>query len=120
MLYQFDDNYAFGGLWHGASWNFVVWGGIHGVALVLDKILLRLKIMQTKVMKVISVIVTFNFVCFGWIFFSSPDFARAGIMLNRIFTAFNGQIFGQWLEQYRICAHPNFNRFVFSLDAPKL
>ncbi len=102
-----------GGLWHGASWNFVVWGGIHGLALVLDKMLLRLKIMQTKVMKVIGVIVTFHFVCFGWIFFRSPDFFSAGMMLNRIFTAFNGSIFWQWLTQYKICAILIITGFVF-------
>ena len=102
-----------GGLWHGASWNFVVWGGIHGLALVLDKMLLRLKIMQTKVMKVIGVIVTFHFVCFGWIFFRSPDFFSAGMMLNRIFTAFNGSIFWQWLTQYKICAILILTGFVF-------
>ena len=33
-----------GGLWHGASWNFVFWGGIHGVALAIDKFFIRLKL----------------------------------------------------------------------------
>ena len=93
-----------GGLWHGTSWNFVFWGGIHGIALVLDKMILKLKIIQTKVMKFVGVIVTFHFVCFGWIFFRSPDFSVAWLILKRIFTDFHGNIFFQWISQYHICA----------------
>ena len=32
-----------GGLWHGASWNFVMWGGIHGIALVIHKEFMKLR-----------------------------------------------------------------------------
>ncbi len=93
-----------GGLWHGASWNFVVWGGMHGLGLAFDKLLLGYKFMQTKLMKAVGVVVTFNFVCFCWIFFRSPDFASAGVMLNRIFTVFHGALFWQWLVEYRLPA----------------
>jgi len=93
-----------GGLWHGASWNFVVWGGMHGLALAFDKLVLGFKFMQTKAMKAISVVITFNFICFCWIFFRAHDFATSWLILNRIFTAFNGGIFWQWLTEYRIVA----------------
>jgi len=93
-----------GGLWHGASWNFVVWGGMHGLALAFDKLVLGFKFMQTKAMKAISVVITFNFICFCWIFFRAHDFATSWLILNRIFTAFNGCIFWQWLTEYRIVA----------------
>ncbi len=93
-----------GGLWHGASWNFVVWGGMHGLALAFDKLMLGYKFMQTRLMKFIGVIVTFHFDCFCWIFFRSPDFANAWLILSRIFTEFHSGLFGQWLVEYRLVA----------------
>ena len=94
-----------GGLWHGASWNFVFWGGLHGVALIFDKLWLRLKIANTKVMKVIGVIVTFHFVCFAWIFFRARTFSDAWLMLTRIFTSFNLSLFKHWFNEYQIIAY---------------
>jgi alginate O-acetyltransferase complex protein AlgI len=91
-----------GGLWHGASWNFVFWGGMHGLGLVLDKFWLSLKISQTKVMKVVGLIVTFQFVSFLWIFFRAPNFEYAGQMLNQIFTNFNGLLVLEWIKGYRM------------------
>jgi D-alanyl-lipoteichoic acid acyltransferase DltB (MBOAT superfamily) len=93
-----------GGLWHGASWNFVVWGGMHGLALAFDKLVLGFSFMQSRFMKFVGVIVTFHFVCFCWIFFRSPDFANAWLILSRIFTVFNGAIFWQWIVEYRLVA----------------
>lgn len=94
-----------GGLWHGASWNFVFWGGLHGVALIFDKAWLSLKFAHTRVMKVIGVIVTFHFVCFAWIFFRSRTFASAWLMINRIFTSFNAALFKHWFNEYQIIAY---------------
>jgi len=93
-----------GGLWHGASWNFVLWGFMHGVALAFDKLTGFYKLVQNKYLKPLGVVVTFNFVCFCWIFFRAPDFNSAGVMLTRIFTAFNGALIWQWVGQYRIVA----------------
>jgi len=93
-----------GGLWHGASWNFVLWGFLHGVALAFDKLTGFDKLVQNKYLKPLGVVVTFNFVCFCWIFFRAPDFNSAGVMLTRIFTAFNGALIWQWVGQYRIVA----------------
>ncbi len=93
-----------GGLWHGASWNFVVWGGMHGLALAFDKLVLGFRFMQTRFMKAIGIVITFNFVCLCWIFFRSPDFTSAAVMLERIFTAFHGGLFWQWLVEYRLVA----------------
>lgn len=93
-----------GGLWHGASWNFVFWGGLHGIALAFDKLLGKLKIMQSKLMQAIGVVATFHFVCFCWIFFRSPDFSTSWLIINRIFTAFNGAILHQWVPKYPVVA----------------
>jgi D-alanyl-lipoteichoic acid acyltransferase DltB (MBOAT superfamily) len=103
-----------GGLWHGASWNFVFWGTIHGVALALDKffsnVFGRKKAAEGKpsklnpVLRTLGVIITFNFVSFAWIFFRSRTFADAGTVLTRIFTEFNAPIFLKWLAQNQLVA----------------
>lgn len=89
-----------GGLWHGASWNFVFWGALHGMGLMFDKFWLSLGISKTRIMKLIGVIVTFNFVSFAWIFFRARTFADAGLILTRIFTEFKAPLFTQWIAEY--------------------
>lgn len=101
-----------GGLWHGASWNFVFWGGLHGVALVFDKWWLKRKLMEHRAMRILSGIITFHFVCFTWIFFRSPDFSSSWLMLSRIFSAFNAQILPVWLVEYPIPAILIFTGFL--------
>ncbi len=62
-----------GGLWHGASWNFVIWGGMHGLALIVQREWQRLTAKAgatfQKVMAWLSVPLTFYWVCLTWIFF---------------------------------------------------
>jgi alginate O-acetyltransferase complex protein AlgI len=81
-----------GGLWHGASLRFVVWGAMHGVALVINKIWKRIFKGWKKGRKVplaLGVFLTFNFVNFTWIFFRTGSFDEAMEMIQRIFTAFD-------------------------------
>jgi alginate O-acetyltransferase complex protein AlgI len=74
-----------GGLWHGAAWTFVVWGGIHGLGLAIER---ALGIRPTSALaRWAGRIVTFHVVCFAWIFFRADSFGRAGQMLERLFTA---------------------------------
>nr|MDK2851489.1 alginate O-acetyltransferase complex protein AlgI [Candidatus Cloacimonadota bacterium] len=93
-----------GGLWHGASWNFVFWGALHGVALIIDKAWLTLKVAQYRIVKILGVIVTFHFVCFAWIFFRAPTFHDAWLIIQRITTAFNANLLPLWLHEYPIVA----------------
>lgn len=94
-----------GGLWHGASWNFVVWGGFHGLALAAHKFW-RYLMGKPKtaashgIRKVFAVIITFHFVCFCWIFFRNTTFEGSLTMLGQIFTAFHPEVFGQLVEGY--------------------
>ena len=66
-----------GGFWHGASWNFVIWGALHGMGLVMHKIWILLtgksleKVRGRKWYNILAVLVTFHFVCFGWVFFKA-------------------------------------------------
>lgn len=84
-----------GGLWHGASLKFVFWGGLHGLALALDKLLfekIRTKISNHWIShpsKIIGAIITFHFVCFCWIFFKANTFKDATIIIKQIVFNFN-------------------------------
>jgi len=69
-----------GGLWHGASWNFMIWGILHGGYLAIHKIILdkfpslkNLKFFKTKVGKIISVLITQYFIFLAWIPFRASD-----------------------------------------------
>ena len=94
-----------GGLWHGASWNFVFWGMLHGVALALHKAWMQLsgrpKGWQSRGgRRVLGVVLTFHFVCFCWVFFRQASFADAVAMLGQIATSFHPELFPQLLAGY--------------------
>ena len=74
-----------GGLWHGASWKFIVWGALHGTQLVIERLCKDyLKLPKNKLTWAISVFLTFHFVAFCWIFFRAKDFANANQVLVNI------------------------------------
>jgi len=74
-----------GGLWHGAAWRFVVWGGLHGIALAIERILKPyVKMPQNTLTRIIGVILTFHFVMFAWIFFRAQDFATAMELIGKV------------------------------------
>lgn len=91
-----------GGLWHGASFNFIVWGGMHGLALAFDKLRLSLKfkVQSSKLTNFLGVFITFHFVCFCWIFFKASSFHDAGIIITQIFTNFNAAAFAPLVSAY--------------------
>ncbi|WP_288019003.1 MBOAT family O-acyltransferase [Tenuifilum sp.] len=81
-----------GGLWHGAHWRFVVWGGIHGVGLAIEKMISnfrKVKVVWNKPLKrFLGIFLTFHLVCFSWIFFRANSFATALQLIKKIFTDF--------------------------------
>lgn len=64
-----------GGLWHGAAWNFIIWGGIHGIFIVINHMWkalskkYRFTIFNNLVGQICAIILTFSCVTFSWIFF---------------------------------------------------
>jgi alginate O-acetyltransferase complex protein AlgI len=67
-----------GGLWHGASWKFVFWGVLHGMALVVEKFFGQfIKLPKNAFIRIIQVLLTFHFVVFCWLFFRAKDFTTA-------------------------------------------
>jgi len=78
--------FVIGGLWHGASWNFVAWGALHGVGLAVVRLWQSWKgsAKATGWVRYLNIFVTFHFVCFAWIYFRAQDFATVTAMLWRI------------------------------------
>jgi alginate O-acetyltransferase complex protein AlgI len=72
-----------GGLWHGANWTFVVWGGYHGVLLCLDRLFGKF---WDPLPVVLQRAATFFLVMIGWVFFRSDHFSVAAAMLARMFS----------------------------------
>lgn len=74
-----------GGLWHGASWNFVIWGAIHGGVLVLERLWRQHRPEGWPVLPTaLGIIITFHIVTLAWIFFRSSTFNAAGAYLAGI------------------------------------
>jgi D-alanyl-lipoteichoic acid acyltransferase DltB (MBOAT superfamily) len=78
-----------GGLWHGAAWSFVLWGGLHGLGLSVNRWWenrrrrLKLKPRSAWWVRALCIFATFHFVCFTWIFFKAGSLAQAGLVLSR-------------------------------------
>jgi len=68
-----------GGLWHGAGWTFVLWGALHGVGLVVERLVWPEPnaTVAGRLGRVVRGLVTFHIVCVGWVFFRSVDLERA-------------------------------------------
>ncbi|MCR5657954.1 MAG: MBOAT family protein [Bacteroidales bacterium] len=78
------------GLWHGASWNFVLWGAFHGFFICLDKLISG----KRKVSRFpLSTLITFFLVMMGWVLFRVDDIAGAGRYFVALFS-FNGGLHG--------------------------
>lgn len=77
-----------GGLWHGPSWTFVLWGALHGLGLVIVRLWQSLMNNQkpnpASWARVLRIFVTVQFVCFCWIFFRAPNMDVAQQILDRI------------------------------------
>ena len=71
------------GLWHGASWSFILWGAYHGLFLVLERSFLS-KIYD-KIGKLPSTIITFFIVAVGWVFFRVEKVSDAFVFIKRLF-----------------------------------
>lgn len=85
--------FAVSGLWHGASWSFVVWGLLHATYQVAEAIIKKFtnsdkKVSETISAKIRNVIITFLFVDFAWIFFVSNGLKNALRLIRQMFTVF--------------------------------
>ena len=79
-----------GGLWHGASWNFVIWGSLHGLALSFEKFFHLDKRFLNGYISFVRWILTIVFVMITWVFFRAKDLSSACIIIERMFFIHNG------------------------------
>lgn len=89
--------FLFSGLWHGAAWNFVVWGGFHGLFLILDRLFL-LK-WSEKMGKIPSVMLTYLITLVGWVLFRADSLGDAWTYLGKMFS------FGTWYPAWTLDPH---------------
>jgi D-alanyl-lipoteichoic acid acyltransferase DltB (MBOAT superfamily) len=67
-----------GGIWHGAKWTFLIWGGLHGLVLAVERIWREVKPEGWgSLPKALGIFITFHIVLLGWIFFRSDSFEGA-------------------------------------------
>ncbi|RAJ10649.1 D-alanyl-lipoteichoic acid acyltransferase DltB (MBOAT superfamily) [Chitinophaga skermanii] len=98
-----------GGFWHGANWNFIFWGGMHGGALAVDKVwikwqkartFLKTNTVAAKLWKLGGILFTFHFVCFCWIFFESKTFGDSWTLIHQVAFDFQGNLWKDLLTGY--------------------
>lgn len=105
-----------GGLWHGASLNFVLWGAIHGAMLCIEKAWHRFKpqysqlemlkggevaFKRPQLFKAISIFVSFHIVAAAWVLFRAKDLSVASQVFRQIFTKFDLTVLGGWIASFK-------------------
>ncbi|WP_229363234.1 MBOAT family protein [Flectobacillus sp. BAB-3569] len=78
-LFNLFVTFLVGGIWHGANWNFLIWGALHGLALVIHRVWIKRGYFLPNIL---SWILTFFFVNFTWVFFRALTFNDAIIVLK--------------------------------------
>ena len=96
-----------GGLWHGAAVRFILWGALHGAALALHKVWLRVvpgaKATGAQMhgwSRILGMLLTFHLVCFGWLMFRAESMQTVGLMLHQIFHNFHAAMIPQVISGY--------------------
>jgi len=96
-----------GGLWHGASLNFVAWGGMHGVALASHKFFRSEVLHHDKhysshgLRRLLAMLVTFHFICFTFIFFRQTTFDKSLLMISQMATNMHMEMLWDVIDGYR-------------------
>ena len=98
-----------GGLWHGASLRFVLWGILHGISLAIHKVILtfapRLSKKSGREMKpwrrVFAILFTFHLVCIGWVFFRADSAETSFAIFRQVFTSFHPELLAGMVSGYR-------------------
>lgn len=92
-----------GGLWHGSSWLFIIWGGLNGVGLVIHKLWLKVspfKNSKSFGVKALMVLITLTFISFTRIFFRSDSLDTVSLIFDRISNHFGLELFFDIIKGY--------------------
>lgn len=95
------------GIWHGAGWNFIYWGLLHGifmsVGILLQKpktyVYKKLKIYNTPFLKFFQVIITFHLIVFSFLVFRTPDTQIIKDVISQIYEFLHPEVFFQFMEE---------------------
>ncbi len=104
--------FVISGLWHGASWNYVIWGGLHGLYQIIDLNSKKFRVRVNQILgistnmyevRIFKMIWTFTLVSFAWIFFRANTWNDSKILVTRLFifnpwTLFDGSLFNLGLD----------------------
>ena len=93
-----------GGLWHGASWQFIIWGGLNGIGLVVYKFWRKISPWETKnnrIANIWKIAITFSFITFTRIFFRSESMEVVNGMMHQIATDFKISLIPEILIAYK-------------------
>ncbi len=91
-----------GGLWHGASWTFVMWGGLQGLYLIMHRLWSTSSSQQIQHLRTrtwwpwVARILMFHAVCIGWVFFRSPTFNVAATVFHQLATSRGALTMATW------------------------
>lgn len=89
--------YLISGLWHGANWTFIVWGALHGIVCVLERIFTDIfpgrRVAASGVSRVLRIGLTFLFVTFAWSIFRAESLSQAMQLWTQLFTGGFGEIY---------------------------
>ena len=98
------------GLWHGAMWTFILWGGVHAAGRVVTRSLEQTTFYRNRVPMLAKQVLTFSLVMLAWVFFRAQNITDAWLILKRIFTSgwtdpafpclLAGLVLSVWLYQY--------------------
>jgi D-alanyl-lipoteichoic acid acyltransferase DltB (MBOAT superfamily) len=74
------------GVWHGAAWTFVIWGGLHALGRCVTREIEQTEFYREQIPRLAKQFVVFSFVTFTWIFFRAQSLSDARLIIGRIFT----------------------------------
>jgi len=97
LLYAIFVTYFISGIWHGAGWTFVIFGTLHGLAVIYEVLSRKkrkkaAKLLGKKIYNTASVIITFCYACFTWVFFRSSSVNDAFYVIRHMFAGIGEQI----------------------------
>lgn len=116
LYFNLSTVFILSGLWHGASWNFVIWGAYHGFFLIMDRLFYAK--WSSKMGLIPAMLINSVVVLFGWVFFRLEEFAQARTMIGNLLGA--GGKFHPELQSDFICVFGIGIFFAFFRAIPRL